>query len=287
MVFLRVQDMFHVEKMFPKDFEFAARLSNTMNWDASEEDFEFNAKLEPEGCFVLYSDSEKVGITTAISFDQVGWLGNVIVSEEHRGKGGGLLMVEKAMEYLTNKGVKTIGLYSYVDRIPFYAKQGFRFDSKFVVMKGKGFSRSTKAHVRAFTANDEQLIFDMDRLCFGGSRSRLLEPILNDPANLCYVRADTGQLFGFAVAKVIDEVSEVGPLVCRREHSDVATDLLFTILSKLEGCEVSLCIPEKEAGILKLLKQHGFREHLILARLFRGTPIINDYIYIAESLERG
>ena len=279
--------MFHVEKMLPEDFEFAVCLSNTMNWDASEEDFEFNAKLEPEGCFVLYSDSEKVGITTAISFDQVGWLGNVIVSEEHRGKGGGSLMVEKAINYLTTKGVKTIGLYSYVDRIPFYAKQGFRYDSKFVVMKGKGFSRSTKAHVRAATANDEQSIFDLDRLCFGGSRRRLLEPILHDSDNLCYVCTYSDRLLGFAVAKVSDEVSEVGPLVCRREHGDAAMDLLFTILGKLEGYEVSLCIPEKESGILNLLRRHGFKEHLILARLFRGTPIINDYIYIAESLERG
>jgi len=279
--------MFHVEKMLPEDFEFAVRLSNTMNWDASEEDFEFNAKLEPEGCFVLYSDSEKVGIATAISYDQIGWMGNVIVSEEHRGQGGGSLIVEKAINYLTNKGVKTIGLYSYVDRVPFYAKQGFRYDSKFTAMKGKGFSRTTNAHIRAATTNDEQSIFDLDRLCFGGSRRRLLKPILHDPDNLCYVCTDSDQLLGFAVAKVSDEVSEIGPLVCKRRQEDVAKNFLITILGKLEGYEVSLCIPEKESGILNLLRRHGFKEHLILARLFRGTPIINDYIYIAESLERG
>jgi len=279
--------MFHVEKMSSEDFEFAVRLSNTMNWNSVEEDFEFMMRLEPDGCFVLFFDSEKVGIATTISYDRVGWLGNIIVSEKYRGKGGGSLIVKKAIEYLTNKGVGTIGLYSYVDRIPFYARQDFQFDSRFIVLKGRGFSASTKAHVRIADDNDMQLIFDLDRSCFGGSRGKLIEPILHDPANLCHVCNDDDRILGFAAAKVSDEVSEIGPLVCRRGYNEVAIDLLKTILKKLKGCEVSLCIPEKESRILNLLKQHGFREDFNLARLFRGTPIINDYIYIVESLERG
>jgi len=253
---LKALDMFHIKKMTPEDYKFAARLSNTMNWDAAEEDFEFMAKLEPEGCFVLYSNSVKIGITNTICYDRVGWLGNVIVSEEHRGKGGGSLMVKKAIEYLTHKGVETIGLYSYIDRIPFYARQGFKFDSKFIVLKGKGFSRPSRARIRAANSNDEQAIFDMDRLCFGGSRTRLLQPILHDPTNMCYVCIDGNQLLGFVAVKVSDEASEIGPLVCRRENNDVATDLLVTVLRKLKDCDVSLCVPEKEIGILNLLRQH-------------------------------
>ena len=279
--------MFRVEKMSPEDYEFATRLSDTMDWDASEDDFEFMAKLEPEGSFVLYSDSKKAGIATAISFGKVGWLGNIIVSKEHRGRGGGSLMVQKAIEYLTNRGVETVGLYSYTDRVPFYSTHGFRFDSRFIVMKGKGFSETTKSKVRAAATDDERSIFDLDKSCFGGLRSRLLEPILRDPANLCYVSTDDDQLLGFATAKVYDEASEIGPLVCRGNRSSVATDLLKMLFKKLKGCEVSLCVPEKEAGILNLLRQHGFKEHLVLARMFRGAPIVNDYVYVAESLERG
>jgi len=279
--------MFHVEKMTLGDLEFAVRLSDTMNWNSVEEDFEFMMSLEPNGCFILFFNSEKVGIATAISFDRVGWLGNIIVSEKYRGKGGGSLIVKNAIQYLTNKGVETIGLYSYIDRIPFYVKQNFQFDSRFVVLKGKGFSTSTKARVRIADDNDMQLIFDLDRLCFGGSRRKLLEPILHDPTNLCHVCTDDDRILGFAVAKVSDEVSEIGPLVCRMGYDDVAIDLLKTNLKKLKCREVSLCVSEKESKIINLLNQHGFREDLILAKMFRGTPIINDYIYIAESLERG
>jgi hypothetical protein len=196
-------------------------------------------------------------------------------------------MVKKAIENLTNKGVETIGLYSYLDRIPFYAKQGFQFDSRFVVLKGKGFSSSTKAHIRTANESDMQLIFDLDRLCFGGSRSKLLEPILHDPANLCNICTDDDRIIGFVVAKESDDVSEIGPLVCRGGYEDVAMGLLKTNLKKPKCREISMCLPEKESKMLNLLKRHGFREDFVLARLFRGAPITNDYIYIAESLERG
>ena len=284
---VKAQAMFRVEKMSPEDHEFAARLSNTMGWDASEDDFEFMAKLEPKGCFTLFSGSERVGIATAVSFGNVGWLGNVIVSEEHRGKGGGSLLVQKAIEYLTSRGVETIGLYGYTGRVHFYERHGFRLDSRFVVMKGKGFVETAKPRVRAAAADDEHSIIELDGSCFGGSRSRLLEFILRDPANLCYVSTDDGELLGFVVAKVYDETSEIGPLVCRGSQSGVATDLLKKILGKLKGCEVYMCVPEKDAAILNLLRQHRFKEHLVLARMFRGTPTVNDYVYVAESLERG
>ncbi len=273
--------------MSSEDFEFAVSLTDTMNWDMSEEDFEFMMRLEPDGCFILFWNSERAGITTATSYDQVGWLGNVIVSENHRGIGGGSLLVKHATEYLTGKGVETIGLYSYLDRIPFYAKHNFRPDSRFLALKGRGFSSSTEARVREADEGDMQQIINLDRLCFGGSRSKLLEPILLDPNNSCYVCTDADKILGFAVAKLYDGVSEIGPLVCRHGCDDVAMDLLKANLNKLKSGEVSLCVPEKESRILSLLTQHGFRNSFRLTRMFRGTPTTSDHIYLAESLERG
>jgi len=279
--------MFHVEKMTLGDLEFAVRLSDTMNWNSAEEDFEYMMSLEPNGCFVLFFNSERVGIATTISYNRVGWLGNIIVNEKFRGKGGGSLIVKNAIEYLTNKGVETIGLYSYVDRVPFYAKQNFQPDSRFKVLKGKGFSLSTRANIRIAQNDDMQLMFVLDRLCFGGSRRRLLEPILHDPTNLYHVCTDDDRILGFIVAKVSDEESEIGPLVCRGGYDDVAMDLLKITLKKLNHSKVSLCVPEKESKILNLLKRNGFREDFSLVRLYHGPPIINDYIYVTESLERG
>lgn len=279
--------MFQVKNMSMEDFAFAVRLTDTMNWSLSEEDFKFIMELEPDGCFVVLDDSERIGVATTITFGRVGWLGNIIVSENHRERGAGSLLVRHSIEHLTNKNVETIGLYSYIKRIPFYTKLGFEYDTEFIVLKGKGFSAPTKACLREAGKDDIQKIADLDRLCFGASRRKLLEPILLYSNNLCYISIEDDQILGFAVAKVYNGLVEVGPLVCRRASSDIAIDLLKATLNRLQGFEVSMCIPKKENTIFKMLTKFGFRESFRVARMFFGHPIIKECIYMAESLERG
>jgi hypothetical protein len=101
------------------------------------------------------------------------------------------------------------------------------------------------------------------------------------------VYAVDDRILGFAAAKVFDDVSEIGPLVCREGYESIAIDLLMIIFDELKGCEVSLCVPEKESRILGLLSQHRFKENFRLARMFHGSPVISNHIYVAESLERG
>ena len=279
--------MFHVKRMTKEDFEFAVHLTDTMNWNLAQEDFEFAMMLEPNGCFVLLSDSEKIGIATTISFDRVGWLGNVIVSENHRGGGGGSLLVKHSIEYLKSKNVGTIGLYGYLERIPFYTRHDFRYDSEFIVLKGRGFSTPIRGHLYEAKKEDIREIIEFDRLCFGASRKKLLDPIIHNSDNICYVFREGEQMLGFVVAKVYDEMAEIGPLVCRQGCDEAAMNLLKAALSRLNGLEVSLCLGRKEMAIINNLINYGFREDFSLTRMFHGAPITNNYIYMTESLERG
>jgi GNAT superfamily N-acetyltransferase len=132
--------MFHVEKMKVDDFPFAVQLANTMDWNMALEDFEFMAKLEPKGCFVLFQGSERVGIATSVSFGKVGWFGNLIVKEDHRKKGAGAFLVKHAVDYLKGTGVETIGLYAYLHLIGFYENFGFKPDVDFLVFQRSSMS---------------------------------------------------------------------------------------------------------------------------------------------------
>ncbi|MEM2111356.1 MAG: GNAT family N-acetyltransferase [Candidatus Bathyarchaeia archaeon] len=279
--------MFHVKKMSPNDFDFAVCLTDTMNWELIQEDFEFMKNLEPDGCFTLFYDSEKVGITTTISYGKVGWIGDVIVHEAYRGKGGGSLLIKSAIDYLVGKGAETVGLYSYVYQVPFYEKHDFEISDKFIVMQGKGFSNSRKANVRKVEENDHQQIIDLDKSFFGTSRNKLLRSLLNNQNNLCYVSTNHERLICFAIAKVYGYSSELGPLVCRRKYESVAIDLLKFLLNRLKNHDVYLYVPEKEIEIINLLSEHNFKEKFHVVRMFRGKPLKSDLIYLAESLERG
>ncbi len=98
------------------------------------EDFEYMLNLEPQGCFVLFDGSERIGIATCISFGKVGWFGNLIIKEKCRKKGAGSLLVKHAVDYLQSRGVKTIGLYAYPNLLNFYSRQGFKEDEDFSVL---------------------------------------------------------------------------------------------------------------------------------------------------------
>lgn len=279
--------MFHVEVMNPEDFEFAAKVTESMGWGLANWDFEFMLRLEPKGCFTLYDDSERIGIATTASYGRVGWFGNLIVRPDKRSKGGGSTLVRHALEYLAHKNVETVGLYSYIDKISFYTKLGFKRDSEFAVLKGKAFPSPTNATISKATTADAEAMAKLDENCFGGRRRKLLEAILTDPDNVTYTSSENQRLFAFVMAKVYDGSADIGPLVCGRTQTDAAVNLLRAILSGLRSRDVSVCVPRKESTVIDLLKQHGFSEVFSVARMFKGPSVSSDCVYFPESLERG
>jgi GNAT superfamily N-acetyltransferase len=279
--------MFHVEKMEVNDFPFAVQLANTMNWNMTAEDFEFMVKLEPQGCFVQFHGKERVGIATSVGFGKVGWFGNFIVKEDVRGEGAGSLLIENAIDYLKNKGVETIGLYAYPHLVKFYESFGFEPDIDFLVLKGKAAFPATQGMLRAAKKREVPELIDLDCKCFGANRKKLLEPILLNKGNLCYISTENSDVTGYVAAKVYGKMAEVGSLIYHGNRVDEAVLLLKTILSRLNGIEVFTYIPKKETELLNMLYQAGLKEDFRVVRMFLGPAIAKNCIYTAESLERG
>jgi GNAT superfamily N-acetyltransferase len=280
--------MFRVRRMTSKDIEFAVRITDTMNWNLTEQEFTFMMQLEPEGCFIILCNSEKVGITTTINFGKVGWIGNVIVDEKHRKKGAGSIVLKHAIAYLKGKGAETIGLYSYKEKVNFYTRLGFKRDLEFLVLNGKAFpSNVEEKNVKEAGKVDIKKIADFDSFYFGASREKLLEKIALEKGNLCLYYVEGGEVFGYVMAKVYDDYAEIGPLACKEEKNYAANLLLKVVLNKLNGFEVSMCLPKKEDTIISMLLKNGFKESFDVVRMFSGPLVFKECVYIAESLERG
>jgi len=279
--------MFKIRTMTDEDIPFAVRLTDEMEWNMAPEDFKFNMQLEPQGCFVLSNGSERIGLITTISYDRIGWFGNLIVAKAHRKKGAGKLLAKHAVDYLLGKKVKTVGIYSYTDKVAFYEKLGFESESEFVVLKGRSYSSPTTQKPTQAKQEHIQEIIRFDELCFGASRRKLLERVLENPKNSCYMHVEEGKILGYAVAKSYGDMAELGPLVCRKGHDEIAVDLLKACLSKLRGLDVFLCAPEREHVILSLLNESGFSEEFRVTRMFFKPFVPKDCVYLAESLERG
>jgi predicted GNAT family acetyltransferase len=279
--------MFHVAKMKTSDFLFAVQLANTMDWNMTVKDFEFNVKLEPQGCFIQFQHDERVGIATTISFGKVGWFGNFIVKKTIRGEGAGSFLMQKAIAYLKSNDVETIGLYAYPHLVKFYEHFGFKSDINFSVLKGKPTFPIAQNSVKAATKLNIPELVELDRRCFGASRKKLLEPLFFNKNNLCYISTENHEITGYVVAKVYSKMAEVGPLISPAKRVEGALMLLKAILNRLSGFEVFMYIPQKEIELLNLLRTVGFKEEFSLVRMFLGPVIIKNCIYAAESLERG
>jgi GNAT superfamily N-acetyltransferase len=273
--------------MSSSDFDFAVRVTDQMGWGLGGSDFEFMMELEPEGCFVLLEDSKRIGLATTVSFGKVAWFGNLVVNEDRRRRGAGSLLVTHALEYLRSIGVETVGLYSYMDRISFYQRLGFKADSGFLVMKGKAFGSPVSGDVKKIEEGDIGNVLNFDRSCFGGSRKKLLDPILSDSDNLGYLSVQGGKIVGYSVAKVFRGVAELGPLVCEEDQVSVAVSLLRATFNGLRGLEVSLFVPEEEEAIVSVLVECGFSQAFKVERMFHGPPVVGGCVMLAESLERG
>jgi GNAT superfamily N-acetyltransferase len=278
--------MFQVKAMSAKDYPFAVRLANTMNWNMTQQDLEFIASLEPDGCFVLVKGAEQVGMVTCISYGSAGWFGNLIVKEEERNKGAGTLLVKHAIDYFHGKGIETVGLYAYPQLVDFYASLGFERDEDFTILQTTP-AQSTEEDLPKIAVQNFQAVAEFDKCCFGWDRHKLLEAIVLAKGNLGYFCSEKGRVVGYVAAKVYGNMAEVGPLMCQPDRVDVAERLLSCVLGKLEGLSVYLCVPKKETALISKLVQLGFVEKFSVTRMFLGHVTAKDCIYLAESLERG
>jgi len=244
-------------------------------------------ELEPDGCFVLLEESKRIGLATTVNYGAVAWFGNLVVDENYRNKGAGSLLVKHSIEYLASKKVKTIGLYAYMDRIRFYQTLGFKYDSNFTVLEGKGRALQLSSAVRHAEKQDLSEIMEWDRSCFSGDRRKLIEPIILDSDNVCYISVKGKRIVGYVAAKMFGKMSEIGPLVSQKGQDSVAIGLLNSALSRLEDYEVLMYVPNKESVILNYLNTLGFTESFRVVRMFLGFPLTENCICMAESLERG
>ncbi len=279
--------MIYVRVLSEEDFCFATRLTDTVDWGLTEEDFQFMIDLEPHGCFIVLDGEKKIGIATTVTYGEVGWIGNVIVEEKYRNRGVGSRLLMHAMNYLRKRAVKTINLLSYVHAIPFYENLGFKSVGWFSVLKGKGTQRKSAGRVRSAGEKDFPDIFALDAFCFGTSRERVLRRILSEKDNLCCTSYADDELSGFIFARRYPEMAELGPMACR-SNSVNAIDLLHAILGELLGLEVHMYVAEKAVSLLAELKTLGFEERFKVMKMFWGRPVLEtDCLLAAESLERG
>jgi predicted N-acetyltransferase YhbS len=279
--------MFKVKLMRERDYFFATKLANTMDWNMAKADFEFMKFLESRGCFVLYEGYKKIGIATCISYGELGWFGNLIVKKEYRNMGGGKVLVNHAKDYLRAKGVRTIGLYAYPNLTNFYGCLGFELDEDFSVLCAQSLDSFKSEPLPIIGELHSKSVSKMDRQCFGGDRKKLLESIILGTNNVNFYFSEDNKVLGYVASTVNQSMAWIGPLICDPSRPDIAILLVKAVLSKLHGKTVYTVVPKKNSLLFNSFINLGFRESFFVSRMYFGERPAGNCIYLPESLERG
>jgi len=203
------------------------------DWEFDYETFVKNFFAEDfYHAFIIIQDERIVGTGNVIQKEKVGWLANIIVHEDYRGKGLGYKMTKFLVDFLNDKGCETQLLIATKLGEIVYKKVGFRkiseyqcFDSK--VDKDFNYSNS----FRELKNSDLESIYKLDSEANGENRTHLIDKFFrngfgffnNDNKLLGFFLPDFGQ------GLVLSRDNQAGIELLRLKHSKKGKRTLLPI----------------------------------------------------------
>lgn len=235
-----------------------------------------------------------------MNYGRMGWIGNVVVREDVRGKGIGRMLVVHAAGYLKARGVRAVKLNSYLDHVTFYTRMGFEEEGRCIVFTcqesldtpDEDKADGGRAKVRKMKENDLDEVLSLDKSVFGSDRMRVLRRTFEDNPGLCHVALnEENGIVGFTMGIGSSEVAEIGPWVWAGSIDDVASGALLAATAKDSGARAVLLVaPGGNDRSTSLLDGMGFKREFEVATMRLGEPVdygLPDGIFALGSLAHG
>jgi GNAT superfamily N-acetyltransferase len=254
----------HIRTMLPADLSFAADCTAAEGWFGEDLTvWEAFYRYDPKGCFIAERRGVQMGICVATSYGRDGFIGELIVRPEWRGKGLGARLLNRAVSYLQAKGARSIYLDGVLKAIPLYERNGFRRlcrSLRFsITLSGRAYSPppAFPGGVGAMQACDLEAVCSLDRQVFGADRGFFLERGLALFPNLCLVLVEGGQLLGYIFGRQVAGRYSAGPWVVRTGVSQ-PEHLLEGLALATGGATIHLGVLESNQFAVRHLSARGF-----------------------------
>lgn len=210
------------------DVPAAKRLSEQAGWNQTAADWRRLLELAPDDCFAGVVDGEVVATSTLVTYGgTAGWIGMVLVDEDHRGQGFGTRIFQRALEAGTDRELAAIGLDATDAGRAVYRKRGF-VDVAPIERWGGTLDAPGASAGDGEILRDPPLadVLPLDRQACGLDRSTLLDRLRAEEGTTTLLVADekTDESSGYAVVRPGRVASHLGPIVAT--DADALADLL-------------------------------------------------------------
>lgn len=278
----------HIREMSKEDIDFALSLTSAEGWLSTRLDFEDLIEFDPHGCFIAEIDDEPIGMVCTVPYNGFGYVGNLIVLEEHRHRKLGTKLMEFAISYLENRAVMAQLLDGVQDAIPLYERIGFRKICKSLRLEGQ-IEPKESDDVRFMTKRDLFIIDQYDTRLFGACRKRFLQSLFTHFPKLCRVLEIDGEVFGYIMGSERESSIRIGPWVMIH-HSNRTEELLRAFATETKGQVLKIGILESNTKAIQLVQKHNFVQTSYSWRMLRGSEgdwTLSDHLYAICSPARG
>jgi len=249
------------------DIPFAVSLTDHEGWGFFPRDFQIKLKLYPTGSFVARLEGEPVGIISSVEYGEYAFLGNLIVRDGCRGRGIGGLLMQRAIDYLKDKGIKTIELDGVLAAVPLYRQLGFK--DKHLSLRlarppqnGNGDRDRSRKSTAAILA--------LDRKLTGVSRRSLLKAALVDESNTLIAQGRPVSAYAL-IRKRAGGFLMIAPLVAFGWRQ--VPGLVDTVVRWHGDQPLWIGVPEPQYRMSQLLVSRGFEYKEPSLRMYSGKRL--------------
>ncbi len=203
----------YIRNMTREDIDFATECTQNEGWTTETADvFKSFLENDHDGCFIGITDEKRAGICVATNYGKHGFIGELIVKKEYRGRGFGKNFMLSALDYLKSSGCKSIQLDGDIKAVGMYEKLGFTKVCPSLRFKGNVVPMENEA-ITNIIEEDLDTIFSIDREVFGTDRSAYLKLVLGSYPTLCKKYQVGGKILGYIFARKANGIIAVGPMV--------------------------------------------------------------------------
>ncbi len=212
---------FEIRGLARGDLDFAAESTALEGWVGETRDaFEAFLLHAPAGCFIAEHDGRPAGICVATPYGDAGFIGELIVWREARGRGIGPRLLDAAIGFLRASGAVSIYLDGVERAVPFYESAGFRPVCRSLRFQGIPPAGPPPSVVRPMTPDDLPRVRSLDRAAFGADRGFFLERRLALFPGFARVLDDGRGISGFVLGQPGRGAVVAGPLVAGPDAPD-------------------------------------------------------------------
>lgn len=234
-----------IDRFKHDDVDIFLELAADEGWLCDRWEFDFLVTAFPEGCLVGRENGLAVAFITSIKYDRSGWIGNLIVRRDVRGKGAGSALMKRVLDVLGAMGTETVWLTASEAGKSIYEGLGFR--SIDVIKRWRGRGGGTVSEPGKIAPAG---ILAIDQDGWGDRREAIIDAVTARGAVF-------GSSDGFLVSQKCGDGVQLGPWGCR--NGETAATLLDCARAKAGGeVEVFLDVPARNVAVASLLHDRDF-----------------------------